>query len=335
MGHILVVEDDPALIGILQSALPDWGHTMTVARDGPDGYRKIAISAQDFDVILCDLNLPRMRGREMLERIGTLIRGRTPVIVMSGLPDLLEALRETSQIAFSVLAKPFENLNLVRDMIQSALRQGHLLRALADKDAQIEDLKGRVEFLANQAMSSHAEARRDPLTSLATRIQLSDDIRVLNSAPSHLSTSAMLCLIDMDNFRRFNAEGGYGAGDEAIQRTAAALERCSRGRDQIYRWGGDEFVALICCEDLQTGVGIVDRLREEVAAQSRVLGHEPSITFSAGVISIPAHGNDPLRMMIDDAARYLKQAKAEGGNCVASRLGVVPDTGMRPLVPHR
>lgn len=323
MAHILVVEDEPSVVELLETAITqDWGHTVTVARDGRVGYQLIASNVDEFDVILCDLHLPNMSGKQMLDRIGPLIRGRTPVIVMSGLPHLLEALRETRQRAFGVLKKPFDSMDHVRDTIQAALDQRRLLQAIAQKDTQIDDLKERVDFLAEQAAELLAEARRDPLTSLPTRIQLADDIRAIESTHSDGRSRAVLCLIDMDNFRRFNDEGGYGAGDAAIEWVANELERGSRDRDQIYRWGGDEFVALIPGATLDAGLQIADRLRAHVANASIARRDPRPITLSAGLVAIPTREANPLRQMIDEAATFLKRAKAAGGDKIASAEGI-------------
>jgi diguanylate cyclase (GGDEF)-like protein len=320
MGHILVVEDDESIVDLLTSALAGWGHGVTVARDGHAGYHMIARRLEDFDVILCDLHLPRMSGKQMLDRVAGLIRGRTPVIVMSGLPHLRDALRETRMSAFCVLAKPFDSIDYVRDTIQNALEQRRLQRSVAEKNAQIAEFRMRVEFLSTQATELLTESRRDPLTSLPTRNQLADDICALEAAPASLNTDAVFCLIDMDNFRRFNRDGSYSEGDTAIQWVADELGRGSRDRDEVYRWGGDEFVVLITSVDLKKGVEIADRLCRYVAAASQESGSMTSVTMSAGVVRIPAHSRDPLRMLIDEAQGYLAQAKAGGGNRVASAL---------------
>jgi diguanylate cyclase (GGDEF)-like protein len=270
----------------------------------------------EFDVILCDLRLPKLSGKQLLERTGALIRGRTPVIVMSGVPSLRDALRETRQTAFSVLTKPFESIKLLQDTVEQALKQRRLHQSVARKDARIEDLRGHVEFLATQVTELLAETRLYPLTGLPMRRQLEEDLEELRGG--HNQHGAALCLIDMDGFRALNARG-YSVGDDAIRWVAKALVAGSRECDRVYRWGGDEFVALIVDVDLAEAVEIGDRLRESVASASRDEAASPAITLSAGVVRVPLHREHPCAL-IDEAQRHLAEAKRAGGNRVASSL---------------
>ncbi|MDJ0975766.1 MAG: diguanylate cyclase [Planctomycetota bacterium] len=316
MAKILVIEDDRSVVEVLEKALATWGHGVVVARNGEAGYEAIATRRSDFDLILCDLHLGEMTGKALLDRVGAMIRGHTPVIVISGESHMLEALGETRQWAFSVLAKPFD-IDHLRQTVEHALEQRGLLALLAARERQIDEMQDRIEFLVRQNLELNAEARRDALTNLPTRLQLADDLRSLQSRGTPFDTSGVLALLDMDDFRRFNTQGGYELGDRAIQQVSTALKRSSRDCDRIYRWGGDEFVVLIPCERYELGVQVMERLCAEVGG-ARIMGDLHNVTLSAGVARIQAGSRQPLVELIEEANDYLHVAKQQGGNCVVA-----------------
>ena len=63
--RILVVDDEPHILHYMRVTLEAWGHTVEVASDGSDAVERAL--AQPFDVIVCDLRMPRLGGREMYE----------------------------------------------------------------------------------------------------------------------------------------------------------------------------------------------------------------------------------------------------------------------------
>jgi CheY-like chemotaxis protein len=64
---ILVVDDEPHILYYMRSTLESWGHTVEVASDG--AYALERAIADPFDVIICDLRMPHLGGREMYHRL--------------------------------------------------------------------------------------------------------------------------------------------------------------------------------------------------------------------------------------------------------------------------
>jgi diguanylate cyclase (GGDEF)-like protein len=86
-------------------------------------------------------------------------------------------------------------------------------------------------------------AHRDPLTGLANRRRLAEDLAAL--AP-HVSRSApvQLAIIDLDGFKAVNDTLGHEAGDALLARFAAALRAAAADDGAVYRLGGDEFCVV-------------------------------------------------------------------------------------------
>jgi two-component system cell cycle sensor histidine kinase/response regulator CckA len=65
--RVLVVDDEPHILYYMRSTLESWGHTVEVATDG--AYALERALADSFDVIICDLRMPHLGGREMYQRL--------------------------------------------------------------------------------------------------------------------------------------------------------------------------------------------------------------------------------------------------------------------------
>jgi CheY-like chemotaxis protein len=120
MCRILVIDDDELLRATVQRMLKSGGHQVWLAKDGEDGIRQF--QQRDFDLVLCDLLMPRKDGIETVRELRR-ITTNLPIITMTGDPgialvdkpgkaDYLEMTRLLG--ATRTIAKPFKALNLLR-----------------------------------------------------------------------------------------------------------------------------------------------------------------------------------------------------------------------------
>jgi len=109
-GRILIIDDEPPIVQLLQEALATEGHVVEVAVSGAEGVRK-AVETR-FDLVLSDLSMPDMTGWEVARRIGEGASG-TPVVLVTGWGGSLtdEEIRDGGVAA--VVQKPFEILELL------------------------------------------------------------------------------------------------------------------------------------------------------------------------------------------------------------------------------
>ena len=118
MAEILVVDDDEVIRDTLCELLASNYHCQT-ATTAEDALRKLA--AQPFDVVLTDISMPGLSGRELLSRVVNLYP-ETPVIIISGLSDQDQAQSLISSGAFDYLLKPFR-LEVVEESVKRAVEQ--------------------------------------------------------------------------------------------------------------------------------------------------------------------------------------------------------------------
>ncbi len=104
MGRVLVIEDDDRIGRLVTRALENDGHPAERGSNGPDGLA--AALARDFDLVVLDLMLPGMDGRQVLERLVD-ERPEQRVLVLSAVPEIGTRVAVLEAGAADFLPKPF------------------------------------------------------------------------------------------------------------------------------------------------------------------------------------------------------------------------------------
>ena len=129
-----------------------------------------------------------------------------------------------------------------------------------------------------------------------------------------------LVMLDVDDFKRFNDTYGHPVGDKALIAVAKTLHSLLRTCDFSFRYGGEEFIAILTETDIDKALVAAERLRQGIINSTRdaLVGIVPEgVTVSIGVVSYPRDGfGDVLIKEVDD---QLYRAKREGKNCVYYR----------------
>ncbi|PWK69811.1 GGDEF domain-containing protein [Aminobacter sp. AP02] len=127
-----------------------------------------------------------------------------------------------------------------------------------------------------------------------------------------------LLMIDIDHFKSINDQYGHVAGDKVLKDVARSLAGSLRSGDRLFRYGGEEFVAV--CQDLNAGDATVLAERLRVAVEATDLA-EPGLrtTVSIGVTTADS-GPISVEQMIRDADTWLYTAKRLGRNRVESAI---------------
>ena len=120
--RVLVVDDEPHILHYMQATLQSWGHEVVLARDGSQAL-KLALM-QPFDLIICDLRMPRLGGREMfqtLSRMHPAVADR--IIFATGDTVRGDTLRFLEDLGRPFLQKPFK-LDALRRVLAGVAKAG-------------------------------------------------------------------------------------------------------------------------------------------------------------------------------------------------------------------
>jgi len=183
----------------------------------------------------------------------------------------------------------------------------------------LEDKMGRLDEVTKQLLELNvkleAMATIDSLTSLYNRRYF--DLRLIEetSRTDRDKQELSLMMIDFDNFKHFNDSYGHQTGDKLLQDVAAIIKSSLRRSDMVFRYGGDEFAALVPGCNINKAEQIAKKFVTEVSeTQFRSSDGESldGVTVSCGVASYDGNLED----FITAADNCLFAAKDSGRNCV-------------------
>ena len=152
------------------------------------------------------------------------------------------------------------------------------------------------------------EATVDPLTGLANRRQLAEDLRAV-CAQASMERPVRLLMFDLDGFKAYNDNFGHLGGDLLLSRLAQAFKRAVRASGCAYRLGGDEFCALLWAD---SGEAMVGDCLQALSAE----GDGFSITSSYGSVTLPEEAADPhmaLQLADERMYAYKDSSRASAG----------------------
>lgn len=131
-----------------------------------------------------------------------------------------------------------------------------------------------------------------------------------------------IILFDADNFKKFNDTYGHPNGDIVLQEIARLLRELLRGCDTIFRYGGEEFIALLPETAFHDALRVAERIRIFIETESpRFLNRVTAshgVTVSVGVATFPEDG-DSVATLFKTVDDLMYEAKRTGKNRVYSR----------------
>lgn len=159
MSKILIIEDEEAIRRVLTKILKEENSSYDIF-DASDGLSAIEfIKNQDFDLILCDIKMPKMDGLEVLEATKK-IKPDIPIVMISGHGDLETAVETMRHGAYDYISKP-PDLNRLLNTVRNALdrkkliKENKILKQRVDKkyemighSDQIQDVKSVIDKVA-------------------------------------------------------------------------------------------------------------------------------------------------------------------------------------------
>jgi DNA-binding response OmpR family regulator len=140
--RILLVEDEPAIAGLIKQGLEEAGYTIDWARDGTEGLKRAA--EEPYSLILLDIMLPGVDGWGVCERLRAR-RDTTPILMLTARDAVRDRVRGLEMGADDYLPKPFDFEELLA-RVRALLRRGviHRTRTIRIADLEIDTGARRV-----------------------------------------------------------------------------------------------------------------------------------------------------------------------------------------------
>jgi diguanylate cyclase (GGDEF)-like protein len=129
--------------------------------------------------------------------------------------------------------------------------------------------------------------------------------------------------MDLDHFKAVNDRLGHPAGDEALRLFAARAQDMLRASDALFRYGGEEFFALLPETKIDDALEVAERIRGSLETTPIPLAGIPTtLTVSIGVAELPAGFQGLAQDFVQLADKAMYEAKQAGRNCV--RVAPIP-----------
>jgi two-component system cell cycle response regulator len=307
-GSVLVVDDSRLVRTVVSKHLKAAGFSVDEADNGQTAMH--TLSKGSYDVIITDLKMPELDGFGVLaavKRLGLSVE----VIILTGAhaQDMSSAVRALRLGAHDYLTKPPASADEVILTVERAVEK----KRLRDENKRL-------------LHELECQSRTDALTGVPNRRSF-DQALVQETARARRYGSALgVVVLDIDHFKKINDTHGHHGGDEVLRAFAKTVAGELREGDVLFRYGGEEFVALLPYADQAGAVKAAERLVKAVGASPvRVGSAMVNVTTSAGVAALAGSDADGLSM-VARADNALYEAKRNGRNRVyasASRLALV------------
>lgn len=157
----------------------------------------------------------------------------------------------------------------------------------------------------------------DPLTKALNRRGFYERSALLLAQAQRKNQPLALMIMDIDFFKKVNDTYGHDVGDSVLQQVGGYLQAARRPSDLFCRWGGEEFIVLLCLEQTADALAAAERMRQE-AQRTRIPPGDHPVTLSAGLVLLQA--NESVDAAVKRADLLLYQAKQGGRNRIVSDL---------------
>ncbi len=309
---ILVADDDRTTRLLLTKTLVAWGYEVTAVDNGLAAWEAVRTGA--FRVLLTDWEMPGMHGPELCARIRAM--GGAYVYLMlltshASSPYVVEGLEAGAD---DYVAKPFDP-PVLRARLTVARRHLAVQDELASKNAELARANGELAY-ANSELARIATT--DPLLDIGNRRSFEDVIVHAHNTARRTGMGYGDVLADIDHFKRFNDRCGHTFGDQVLRRVAQTLVASLAGDGQLFRYGGEELIAVAPEQTALSVASIAERMRASVEAVRLELptGALASVSISVGAALFDPHEAISCQVVIEYADASLYQAKLLGRNRV-------------------
>jgi diguanylate cyclase (GGDEF)-like protein len=162
------------------------------------------------------------------------------------------------------------------------------------------------------------QAHKDPLTGIFNRAAFNEALEKEYHAYKRHKTEFSLMMIDLDYFKNINDHYGHILGDHVLQLTAQIIKKTIRRSDEVYRYGGEEFVVILSNTKESGARFIAERIRKEIQEHRFVCHSSIQLTASLGICS--TERIDRVEKLLEYADKALYRSKSLGRNKVSTPL---------------
>ncbi len=311
--HVQLIGIPLAELATLMQQIEKLGHQPVLVDDTAEGVTQVL--RRPAQIIIADMSMPGLKATDFCRSLRQTTNGKESYILLLATPENeSRTLEAVDAGADDVLIKPL-NEQTLRVHLNTAARM-LILREEIHRE-RLGIMRSTDEFAVAQKRLLQ-DALTDTLTQLPNR-RNGLDFLASEWVFSQSSGSPLACLmLDIDHFKRINDGYGHAAGDAVLRQLGEILRRASRAEDMVFRYGGEEFSAILTNAPLRIALQIGERIRMLVEKATFEWEEQTiPVTLSVGVAVASSNDSDSLAL-IQAADSALYRAKENGRNCVVA-----------------
>nr|WP_321469231.1 sensor domain-containing diguanylate cyclase [uncultured Desulfobulbus sp.] len=254
------------------------------------------------------------------------------------LPTILDQIEGLREIAPTILKQEHGSFSYERDgqtfivdtryvkelgwyllVEQSLAPEMEMLRRTLLINLALGLIIGLIILVVVQRTISHYQCRlerlatSDKLTGLFNRHSGETLFQQALSEATRNALDLSVILLDIDHFKAINDRFGHQAGDLVLIACSRLIQSCLRESDIVCRWGGEEFLVVLKCCNLDAAWQLAEKIRTTIERETVVWGvEEISVQASLGVVQ--RHTGEPRDQLLARADQTMYRAKHLGRN---------------------
>jgi two-component system cell cycle response regulator len=296
--RILIADDEPVSLRMLEKTLGRVGYEVTAVRNGRAAVEELC-RPEGPRLALLDWTMPELDGpdvcREVRKRRG---QSHVHLVLLTSKDSKQDIVKGLESGADDYLVKPFDS-----EELKARLQTGRRILQLEDNL-----LEAREEM--------RYKATHDSLTSLLNRGTIVELLAHELTRTRREGRCTIAVLGDVDHFKLVNDTYGHPVGDEVLREVARRLLGSVRSYDFVGRYGGEEFLLVLNNCDASKSIDRAEEIRSAVVQSKIPTTRGPlPITISLGVIASHGRGLETVGEFLCEVDRALYSAKAAGRNC--------------------
>ena len=191
-----------------------------------------------------------------------------------------------------------------------------LVGALGQQLMAFEDMTYELRLTNARLETAQTDLREmvitDPLTGTRNRRFFDEIIGRELQRHRRYRMPLSIVFVDIDRFKAINDTLGHETGDRVLREVASFLLSNIRGADYVFRWGGDEFVALISCGE-DEALRRARELQQAFATAPHTAHLPPGVALSLGVVEVPPDVGDVMPLIQSADERMYADKKRRRG----------------------
>ena len=296
--RVLIADDNTISCRALALNIKEWGHEALITRNGQEAWdalnKRNLVADTGIQIALLDWEMPKINGIDLCQKIRNLKSPQPQdyiyIILMTGRDHRDDILKGLNAGADDYLTKPFDHIDL-KIRLQNGAR------------------------IVTQQAHPETDQSFDELTRLWNRTWILEFLDKEIARDSRQNQPTSLMLIEVDGFKKINAQYGNSLGDALLFELSLRLKSAVRLYDKLGRIEKNLILGVFpSCRKDHIDL-IAERLHQAAVLRPVQFGdNRMDISISIGSASSEQNPNCTAQNLLNTANQALKQAKEKGGN---------------------